>query len=185
MLGLMQDHPLLISNIFEHAINSYSDQLIISNTVEGGIHKYSYKDWGNRTKKLANALKSFGLSKGDKVGTLAWNGYRHLEIYYATSSSEFICHTINPRLHPDQISYIVNHAEDKIIFLDLNILPLIEAASPNFKTVKAIVLMTNKQNMPTTKISENIKIICYEDFISNESSEFIWHSFDYSNAFHM
>ena len=182
MLGLMQDHPLLISNIFEHAINSYSDQLIISNTVEGGIHKYSYKDWGNRTKKLANALKSFGLSKGDKVGTLAWNGYRHLEIYYATSSSEFICHTINPRLHPDQISYIVNHAEDKIIFLDLNILPLIEAASPNFKTVKAIVLMTNKQNMPTTKISENIKIICYEDFISNESSEFIWHSFDERTA---
>jgi 3-(methylthio)propionyl---CoA ligase len=182
MLGLMQDHPLLISNIFEHAINSYSDQLIISNTVEGGIHKYSYKDWGHRTKKLANAFKSFGLSKGDKVGTLAWNGYRHLEIYYATSSSEFICHTINPRLHPDQICYIVNHAEDKIIFMDLNILPLIEAASPNFKTVKAIVLMTNKQNMPTTKIPKNIKIICYEDFISNESSEFIWNSFDEKTA---
>ena len=82
------------------------------------MHKYTYKDWGLRTKKLANSLKSFGLNQGDKVGTLAWNGYRHLEIYYATSSSGLICHTINPRLHPDQIAYIVNHAEDKIIFVD-------------------------------------------------------------------
>ena len=182
MLGLMQDHPLLISSIFEHATYSYSNQLIVSNTVEGGLHKYTYKDWGLRTKKLANSFKSFGLNQGDKVGTLAWNGYRHLEIYYATSSSGLICHTINPRLHPDQIAYIVNHAEDEIIFVDVNILSLIEDASIKFETVKAIVLMTDKDNMPSTKIPKNIKVICYEDLISNESSNFTWPSFDERTA---
>ena len=96
----MQDHPLLISTIFEHAVKNYNKQEIVSNTVEGGIHRYTYFDWGKRTKKLANAFKSLDLKESDRVGTLAWNGYRHLEIYYATSSSGLVCHTINPRLHP-------------------------------------------------------------------------------------
>src|SRR5210317_30535 len=129
MLGLMQDHPLLITSIFEHATKNYSKQLIVSNTIEGGIHRYTYEQFGIRTQKLANALKSIDLNVGDRVGTLAWNGFRHLEIYYATSCSGLICHTINPRLHPDQIAYIVNHAEDKILFVDINILPLIEKAA--------------------------------------------------------
>ena len=94
MLGLMQDHPLLISSIFEHAVRNYGKQEIVSNTVEGGIHRYNYSNWGKRTKKLANALKSLNLQQGDKVGTLAWNGYRHLEIYYATScSGAYMSHT--------------------------------------------------------------------------------------------
>ena len=171
MLGLMQDHPLLISNIFEHAINSYSDQLIISNTVEGGIHKYSYKDWGNRTKKLANALKSFGLSKGDKVGTLAWNGYRHLEIYYATSSSEFICHTINPRLHPDQISYIVNHAEDKVLIIDPTFIPLVEGVQDQLNFLETIIIAAEKSAIP----ENNLNNACsYDDLLAQESSEYQW-----------
>jgi acyl-CoA synthetase (AMP-forming)/AMP-acid ligase II len=136
----MQDHPLLISSIFEHATKNYSKQEIVSNTVEGGIHRYTYLEWGKRTKKLANAFKSFHLKESDRVGTLAWNGYRHLEIYYATSSSGLVCHTINPRLHPDQVSYIVNHAKDKVLCVDLNILPLVEKASENFKTVQAIIV---------------------------------------------
>ena len=119
----MQDHPLLISTIFEHAVKNYNKQEIVSNTVEGGIHRYTYFDWGKRTKKLANAFKSLDLKESDRVGTLAWNGYRHLEIYYATSSSGLVCHTINPRLHPDQVSYIVNHAQDQVLCVDLNILP--------------------------------------------------------------
>ena len=182
MFGLMQDHPLLISTIFEHATKNFSKQEIVSNTVEGGIHRYTYLDWGKRTKKLANAFKSFGLKESDRVGTLAWNGYRHLEIYYATSSSGLVCHTINPRLHPDQVSYIVNHAKDQVLCIDLNILPLVEKASENFKTVKAIIIMTDNKNMVQTNIKDDIEIICYEDFIKHHSDQFDWPLLDEKTA---
>ena len=182
MFGLMQDHPLLISTIFEHATKNFSKQEIVSNTVEGGIHRYTYLDWGKRTKKLANAFKSFGLKEGDRVGTLAWNGYRHLEIYYATSSSGLVCHTINPRLHPDQVSYIVNHAKDQVLCIDLNILPLVEKASENFKTVKAIIIMTDNKNMVQTNIKDDIEIICYEDFIKDHLDQFDWPLLDEKTA---
>jgi acyl-CoA synthetase (AMP-forming)/AMP-acid ligase II len=182
MFGLMQDHPLLISTIFEHATKNFSKQEIVSNTVEGGIHRYTYLDWGKRTKKLANAFKSFGLKEADRVGTLAWNGYRHLEIYYATSSSGLVCHTINPRLHPDQVSYIVNHAKDQVLCIDLNILPLVEKASENFKTVKAIIIMTDNKNMVQTNIKDDIEIICYEDFIKDHLDQFDWPLLDEKTA---
>ncbi|MDC1066526.1 long-chain-fatty-acid--CoA ligase [Alphaproteobacteria bacterium] len=182
MFGLMQDHPLLISTIFEHATKNYSKQEIVSNTVEGGIHRYTYLEWGKRTKKLANAFKSFHLKESDRVGTLAWNGYRHLEIYYATSSSGLVCHTINPRLHPDQVSYIVNHAKDKVLCVDLNILPLVEKASENFKTVQAIIVMTDNKNMVQPNIKDDIKVICYEDFIKDHSDQFDWPQLDEKTA---
>ena len=182
MLGLMQDHPLLISTIFEHASKNYSKQEIVSNTVEGGIHRYTYLDWGKRTKKLANAFKSFGLKESDRVGTLAWNGYRHLEIYYATSSSGLVCHTINPRLHSDQVSYIVNHAKDRVLCVDLNILPLVEQASENFKAVKAIIIMTDNENMVQTNFKDDIIVICYEDFIKDHSDQFEWPLLDEKTA---
>ena len=182
MLGLMQDHPLLISSIFDHAVNGYGNQDIVSNSIEGGMHKYNYSQWGLRTKKLANAFKSLNLSQGDKVGTLAWNGYRHLEIYYASSSSGLICHTVNPRLHPDQIAYIVNHAEDKVLCVDLNILPLVEKASIHFKTVKTLIVMTDNLNMINPLINKDIKVVCYEDFIKEESSDFSWPELDEKTA---
>ena len=182
MLGLMQDHPLLISSIFDHAVNGYGNQDIVSNSIEGGIHKYNYSQWGLRTKKLANAFKSLNLRQGDKVGTLAWNGYRHLEIYYASSSSGLICHTVNPRLHPDQIAYIVNHAEDKVLCVDLNILPLVEKASIHFKTVKTLIVMTDNLNMINPQINKDIKVVCYEDFIKEESSDFSWPELDEKTA---
>jgi acyl-CoA synthetase (AMP-forming)/AMP-acid ligase II len=182
MFGLMQDHPLLISTIFEHATKNFSKQEIVSNTVEGGIHRYTYLEWGKRTKKLANAFKSFHLKESDRVGTLAWNGYRHLEIYYATSSSGLVCHTINPRLHLDQVSYIVNHAKDKVLCVDLNILPLVEKASENFKTVQAIIIMTDNKNMVQPNIKDDIKVICYEDFIKDHSDQFDWPQLDEKTA---
>ena len=182
MLGLMQDHPLLISSIFDHAVNGYGNQDVVSNSIEGGIHKYNYSQWGLRTKKLANAFKSLNLRQGDKVGTLAWNGYRHLEIYYASSSSGLICHTVNPRLHPDQIAYIVNHAEDKVLCVDLNILPLVEKASIHFKTVKTLIVMTDNLNMINPLINKDIKVVCYEDFIKEESSDFSWPELDEKTA---
>jgi len=182
MLGLMQDHPLLITSIFEHATKNYSKQLIVSNTIEGGIHRYTYEQFGIRAQKLANALKSIDLNVGDRVGTLAWNGFRHLEIYYATSCSGLICHTINPRLHPDQIAYIVNHAEDKILFVDINILPLIEKAASNLKTVKAIVLMTDKRNMIDCKLPDHISLICFEEFIEHQLPDYSWPDLDEKTA---
>jgi len=178
----MQDHPLLISTIFEHAIKNYNKQEIVSNTVEGGIHRYTYFDWGKRTKKLANAFRSLDLKQSDRVGTLAWNGYRHLEIYYATSSSGLVCHTINPRLHPDQVSYIVNHAQDQVLCVDLNILPLVEKASENFKTVKAIIIMTDNKNMVQPNIKDSINVICYEDLIKDHSDQFDWPQMDERTA---
>ena len=147
-----------------------------------GIHKYTYEDWGNRTKQLANALKDYGVLEGDRIGTLAWNGYRHLELYYATSSSGLICHTMNPRLHHDQIAYIVNHAEDKIIFVDLNIVDLIKLAAPSFKSVKAIVVMTDSKNMIDLELSNGIEVLCYEDFIDKKPIEFDWPNLDEKTA---
>ena len=126
MLGLMQNQHLLISSILSHAAREHSEQEIVSNTIEGGMHRYTYADAEKRTMRLANTLRQLGVKAGDRIGTLAWNGYRHFEIYYANSGIGLVCHTINPRLPPDQISYIINHAKDQYLFVDLNLLQLVE-----------------------------------------------------------
>ncbi|MCW9040633.1 MAG: AMP-binding protein, partial [Rhodospirillales bacterium] len=150
MLGLMQKKQLLISSILTHAAAHHGEQEIVSNTIEGGMHRYTYADAEKRIMQLANALVRLGVKLGDRVGTLAWNGYRHFEIYYATSGIGSICHTINPRLFPEQVAYIVNHAADQYIFIDLNLYPLVEALGAHLKTVKGVVVMTDKAHMPDT-----------------------------------
>ena len=132
MLGLMQDRPLLISQMIEHAALNHGDTEIVSRSVEGPIHRYTYKDCASRCRKLANALTKLGTQQGDVIGTLAWNGYRHLELYFGVSSMGAVCHTVNPRLFPEQIIYIINHAEDKFFFTDLTFVPLLEAESDDF-----------------------------------------------------
>ena len=127
MLGLMQDHPLLISSLIEFAAMNHGDEEIVSRTVEGPIHRYTYKDCAARSRQLAKALDKLGVEQSDRIATLAWNGYRHVEIYYGVSGMGAVCHTINPRLFPEQIVYIINHAEDQYIFMDLTFVPLIEA----------------------------------------------------------
>ena len=127
MLGLMQQMPLLISSLLVHAERHHGDQEIVSRRVEGDIHRYTYKDLAARSRRMANALGDLGIKMSDRVATLAWNGYRHMELYYAVSGSGAVLHTINPRLHPDQIIYIADHAEDQILFFDLTFLPIIEA----------------------------------------------------------
>ena len=179
MLGNMMKDQLLISGILEHAIQNNGKTEIVSNTVEGGIHRYTIADSAKRSKQLANALSSMGIKKGDVIGTMAVNGYRHLELYFGVSGLGAVLHTLNPRLFPEHVEYIVNHAEDKYIFVDAPFLPIIEGVLDSLKTVKGIVILTSKENMPESKVKN---LICYEDLIANESDEIVWPEFDEHTA---
>jgi fatty-acyl-CoA synthase len=122
--------PLLISSFLRHAARYHGDVEIVSRRIEGDIHRYNYREFAKRARKLANALDALGVEEGDRVATLAWNGYRHMEIYYAVAGSGAVCHTVNPRLFPQQLVYIINHAEDKMVFFDISFLPLVEQLVP-------------------------------------------------------
>ena len=139
MHGLVMNTPLLVSSLIQHADRHHGDTEIVSRRAEGDIHRYTYRDCHRRSRQLANALAREGMKRGDRVGTLAWNGYRHMEIYYGASGSGVVCHTINPRLFAEHIVYIINHAEDRILFFDVAFLPLITAIAPQLKTVKLFV----------------------------------------------
>ena len=136
MQGLMMDSPLLVSGIVEHADQNYPDREIVSVTSEDPLHRYTYKDCFKRVRKLANALEKLNIAKGDRIATLAWNDYRHLETYYAVGGSGYVCHTINPRLFPEQIVFMINHAEDKWIMTDPLFLPLLESISDQIPDVE-------------------------------------------------
>jgi len=179
MLGLMQDRPLLISQMIEHAALNHGDAEIVSRTVEGPIHRYTYKDCAGRCRKLANALTKLGTQQGDVIGTLAWNGYRHLELYFGVASMGAVCHTVNPRLFPEQIIYIINHAEDKFFFTDLTFVPLLEAVADKLSTVKQFIIMTDRANMPETKLTN---VLCYEELLDAESDDYKWPLFDENTA---
>jgi acyl-CoA synthetase (AMP-forming)/AMP-acid ligase II len=134
MNGLMQSHPLLISNLV-HAERHHAEQQIVSRRVEGDIHRTTYKDLAARSRRWPRRWPRWASSPGDRVATLAWNGYRHMELYYAVSGSGAVLHTLNPRLHPDQVVYIADHAEDQVLFFDLTFLPLVEAVAGRVKTI--------------------------------------------------
>ena len=125
MFGLMQDQPLAISSLIEFAARHHHDGQIVSRRVEGDIHRYTYREAAARSRQVAAALDRLGLAFSDRVATLAWNGYRHMELYYAVSGMGAVLHTLNPRLHPDQVVYIADHAEDSVLFFDLTFLPLV------------------------------------------------------------
>jgi 3-(methylthio)propionyl---CoA ligase len=167
----MMQRPLLISSLIEYAAGNHGDTEIVSRTVEGGIHRYNYREANQRAKQLANALRHLGVKKGERVGTLAWNGYRHFEIYYGVSGMGAITHTINPRLFPEQIAYIINHAEDGYLFFDLTFVPLIEALAAKLPGIKAFVLMTDRAHMPQAKIPN---LLCYEDLLEAEVPDYEW-----------
>ena len=179
MHGLMMDTQLLISTLIRFADANYPDREIVSVTADNPLHRYTYREAFARSRKLANALKKLGIEQGDRIGTLAWNDYRHFELYYAVSGSGMVCHTINPRLYPEQVSYIVNHAEDEYLFVDLLVMPLVEALWPTFKGVKGVVVLTNEASMPESKIPN---LMCYETLIADESDEFEWPDFDENTA---
>jgi fatty-acyl-CoA synthase len=186
MQGLMMDMPLLISSLLVHADRHHGDTEIVSKTVEGpgkdgagAVHRYTYREAHARSRRLANALRALGVQPNERIGTLAWNGYRHFEIYYAVAGSGAVIHTINPRLFPDQITYIANHAEDKVLFFDNTFAPLVEKLAPALKSVKAFVAMTGRDTMPKASIPN---LLCYEDLIGKESDAYEWPSFDENTA---
>ena len=179
MRGLMQERPLLISSLIEYADTYHGDTEIVSKTVEGATHRYTYRDCHRRSKMLANALSRLGVEAGDRVATLAWNGYRHFEAYYAVSGIGAILHTINPRLFPEQISYIANHAEDKVLFLDLTFVDLVEQLAPELKSIETYVVLTDRDHMPQTSLPG---ALCYEEFVTNESDALDWPTLDENTA---
>src|SRR5919106_2516765 len=148
--GMMMDRALSISSIIDYAAEIHPKVEIVSVTTEGGVHRYTYAAARSRIAQLAHALRDMGVKPGDRVATLAWNGYRHFELYYAISGIGAVCHTINPRLFPEQITYIANHAEDTALFFDLTFLPLVEKLAPALKSVKTFVLMTDREHMPNS-----------------------------------
>jgi 3-(methylthio)propionyl---CoA ligase len=180
LMGQMMDRPLLISSIIQHADRYFGHNEIVSRRVEGDIHRYTYRDCHKRARRLANALKSLGVKMGDRVATLAWNGYRHMEAYYAVSGSGAVLHTVNPRLHPDQIAYILNHADDQYLFFDLTFLPAVETFCSNCSTLKGAILMCDRDRMPAE--SKLANLMCYEDLIEANSDQYEWPLFDENSA---
>jgi 3-(methylthio)propionyl---CoA ligase len=179
MLGAMSERPLLISAILAHAATYHQDTEIISRTVEGPIHRYTYADAERRSKRLARALLRLGIKPGDRIGTLAWNTFRHFELYYGISGIGAVCHTINPRLFDDQIMYIVNHAADRLLFVDTTFLPFVERLTANFPADCRIVLMNEQGDKPETKL---LTEACYERLIAAENDDFEWPEFDERTA---
>ena len=179
MRGLMQDRPLLISSLLNFAENSHGDSEVVTRTVEGEIHRYTYSAAATRVRRLANALKSLGVMSSDRVATLAWNTYRHFELYYAVSGMGAVLHTINPRLFEEQIIYIVNHAEDKVLFVDVTFVSLLEKIVSRLPEVTAFVIMTDRSRMPETSLEP---ALCFEDILLGASSVFDWPTMDESTA---
>ncbi|MGJ7578757.1 3-(methylthio)propionyl-CoA ligase [Variovorax sp. RHLX14] len=180
MLGLMQDQPLLISSLIEFAERHHGDGEIVSRRVEGDIHRYTWADVARRSRQAANALDGENLGFGDRVATLAWNGYRHLELYYGVSGSGRVLHTINPRLHPDQIAWIANHAEDKILCFDLSFLPLVQAVHARCPGVRKWIALCDADRLPADSGVPNLE--SYESWIGAQSDTYAWPTFDENTA---
>ena len=180
MNGLMMQQPLLISSLLMHAERHHGDQQVVSRRVEGDIHRETYRELAARSRRMASALAALGVKSGERVATLAWNGYRHMELYYAVSGSGAVLHTLNPRLHPDQAVYIADHAEDQVLFFDLTFLPMIEAIASRVKTIRHFVAMTDRAHMPAASKVPNL--LCFEDLLQAQDDHFEWPLFDENQA---
>ena len=179
MYGLMQDRPLLISSLIEHAATYHPRVEIVTRSIEGPIVRSNYAEVRDRAKRIAQALTALGVQQGDRVGTLAWNTQRHMELYYAVSGMGAVLHTVNPRLFPEQIEYIVNHAEDTVLFFDITFCDLIQQLAPRLHTVKTFVAMTDRAHMPKLDLPD---LRCYEDLVEAHSGDYSWPEFDERQA---
>ncbi|MBI1238983.1 MAG: long-chain-fatty-acid--CoA ligase [Alphaproteobacteria bacterium] len=179
MRGLMQDWSLLTSKILDHAALYYGDREIVSRSIEGPMHRTTYSEIHSRARRVAKALAREGVREGDRVGTLAWNSWRHLEAWYGIAGLGAVYHTINPRLFPEQIAYIANHAEDKLLFTDLTFVPLLEKIASHLTSIERFVVMTDAAHMPKTSLK---KAMAYEDFIAGVDDDFDWATLDENAA---
>lgn len=178
MEGMMMHRPLLVSTILEHAMEAHKKGGITSVRTEGDIHSYTYPEAGARIAQLAHALEGMGVKLGDRVATLAWNGYRHFELYYAISGIGAVCHTINPRLSAEQLIYIVNHAEDRVLFVDTTFVPIIAAVKDHLPEDMTFVIMTDRAHMPDTPFPA----LCYEELLEGQPETITWPEFDENTA---
>ncbi|WP_273468027.1 3-(methylthio)propionyl-CoA ligase [Sphaerotilus sulfidivorans] len=176
----MMTMPLTISSLLVHAARHSGDTEIVSKRVEGDLHRYTYRDAELRSRKLAQAIERLGCAPGERIGTLAWNGYRHFELYYGSSGSRRVLHTINPRLFPEQIAWIINDAQDRVLCFDLNFLPLIEKLAPHLPGVRHFVLMTDQAHMPASTTIPDL--LCYEELVEAENGDWAWPEFDENEA---
>ena len=182
MLGLMQEHPLLISTLLEFAAAYHGDTEIVSRRVEGDIHRTTYAKARARAMQCANALAALGIEPQDRVGTLAWNGYRHFELYYGVSGSERILHTVNPRLHPDQIAWIVNHADDRALCFDLTFAPIVQAIAARCPGVRHWIALCDADAIPPDLAAAVPGVQSYEALLAAQPAEFTWPRFDENTA---
>ena len=180
MLGLMQNHPLLISSLIDFAERHHSDAEIVSRRVEGDIHRYTYKALAARSRQVAHAVDSLKLGFGDRVATLAWNGYRHLELYFGVSGSGRVLHTLNPRLHPEQMAWIANHAEDQVLCFDMSFLPIVQAVHSRCTTIKHFIALCDADKLPAD--SGVPGLVSYEAWIAAQSEKYVWPEFDENSA---
>lgn len=180
MNGQMMQLPLLTSSLLVHAQRHHSDQEIVSRRVEGDVHRYTYADLARRARQLANAVAALDVTEGGRVATLAWNGYRHMELYYAVSGSGRVLNTINPRLHADQVTYIADHAENEVLFFDITFLPLVESIADRVSTVRHFVALIDKDKMPSSSRIPNL--LCYEDLVEAQSASYDWPMLDEQTA---
>ena len=179
MLGLMMDEQLTITSLMAHAKSIYSDSDIVSITHNHDRFRYTFGDCFDRAAQLANAMQKLGVAEGDMLGTLAWNDHRHMEVYYAACCAGNVCHTINPRLFPEQLTYIINHAQDKWIFVDPMFVPLLESLADQIPEVAGFIILSSKEAMPDTRLPN---VYCYEELIANENTQFDWPKLDENTA---
>ena len=179
MLGLMQDYPLLTHTIIDHAALNHGEREQVTRSIEGPIRSTTLAEIRTRALKVAKALENEGVSLGDRIATMAWNTDRHMETWFGIMGNGAICHTLNPRLFADQLDYIVNHAEDDIMFVDLTFIPLVEALQDRFATVRKYIVLTDSEHMPATSLPN---AVAYEDWIAAVDDDFEWKMFDENTA---
>ena len=182
MQGLMQKKQFNLIELLQHAATWNGDVEVVTNSVEGGIHRIGYADLYDRTCRLANALNRLGINAGDRIGTMAWNTWRHLECWYGLSGIGAICHTLNPRLFPDQIEYIVNHAQNRFIFVDTSFVAVIANVLDKLPTLEGLVVMTEKEHMTDDMREIGIPVYCYEELLEAEVKAFVWPLFSDDTA---
>lgn len=182
MLGLMQQQPLMIASIITHAARHHGATEVVAKLTDGRIHRYTYADAERRARRLVRALEALGVQPGDRAATLAWNDHRHVEIYYAVSGMGAIVHTVNPRLAPEDIVYIINHAEDRVLFADPSFAKLVGAIAPALSTVRAVVVMTDAAGMPAIPLPDGVQLLCYENLLDTADETYVWPEFDENTA---
>lgn len=174
LLGQMMEIPLLASSLLFHAFRHFGHNEIVSRRIEGDLHRYTYRDCEKRAKQLAQALTSLGVEQGERIGTLAWNGYRHLECYYGIAGRGAVCHTINPRLFPDQIAFIIDHADDSYVCFDMTFGPLVELIAPQCPNVKGWIALADEACIAEHLSNISVPVMSYERLLAEQDGNYEW-----------